>query len=96
MCIRDRLKRAPQKLSFCFKCPDIGTVRILGNILYQESNFSSPRSAKQLGESFMILNSVHYVNLKQAKENLETKLLLLVFFSKMSTFVTETSFQFKE
>ena len=28
------LKRAPQKLSFCFKCPDTGTVRILGNILY--------------------------------------------------------------
>ena len=29
------LKRAPQKLSFCFKCPDTGTVRILGNILYR-------------------------------------------------------------
>ena len=28
------LKRAPQKLSFCFKCPDTGTVRILDNILY--------------------------------------------------------------
>ena len=28
------LKRAPQKLSFRFKCPDTGTVRILGNILY--------------------------------------------------------------
>ena len=28
------LKRAPQKLSFCFKCPDTGSVRILGNILY--------------------------------------------------------------
>ena len=27
------LKRTPQKLSFCFKCPDTGTVRILGNIL---------------------------------------------------------------
>ena len=27
------LRRAPQKLSFCFKCPDTGTVRILGNIL---------------------------------------------------------------
>ena len=26
--------RAPQKLSFCFKCSDTGTVRILGNILY--------------------------------------------------------------
>ena len=25
---------APEKLSFCFKCPDTGTVRILGNILY--------------------------------------------------------------
>ena len=63
---------------------------------YQESFFPSSRSAKQIRESFMILNSVHYVNKKQAKENLETKLLLLVFFSKMSTFVTETSFQFKE
>ena len=29
------LKRAPQKFSFCFKCPDTGTVRILGNILYR-------------------------------------------------------------
>ena len=29
-----KLKRAPQILSFCFKCPDTGTVRILGNILY--------------------------------------------------------------
>ena len=28
------LKKVPQKLSFCFKCPDIGTVLILGNILY--------------------------------------------------------------
>ena len=28
------LKRAPQKLSFCLKCPDTGTVRILFNILY--------------------------------------------------------------
>ena len=28
------LKRAPQKLRFCFQCPDTGTVRILGNILY--------------------------------------------------------------
>ena len=28
------LKRAPQKLSFCFKWVDTGTVRILGNILY--------------------------------------------------------------
>ena len=27
------LKRAPQKLSFCFKCLDTGTVRILGNML---------------------------------------------------------------
>ena len=26
------LKKAPQKLSFCFKWPDTGTVRILGNI----------------------------------------------------------------
>ena len=26
------LKSAPQKLSFCFKCPDTGTVRIPGNI----------------------------------------------------------------
>ena len=32
------LKRAPQKLSFCFKCPDTGTVRILGNILYNSSD----------------------------------------------------------
>ena len=31
------LKRAPEKLSFCFKCPDTGTVRILGNILYSIS-----------------------------------------------------------
>ena len=29
-----KLKRAPQELSFCFKCSDTGTVRILGNILY--------------------------------------------------------------
>ena len=28
------LKRAPQKLSFCFKCPNTGSVRILGNIMY--------------------------------------------------------------
>ena len=34
------LKRAPQKLSFCFKCPDTGTVRILGNILYSMSFLS--------------------------------------------------------
>ena len=34
------LKRAPQKLSFCFKCPDTGTVRILGNILYSNSPFA--------------------------------------------------------
>ena len=33
-----KLKRAPQKLSFCFKCPDTGTVRILGNILYSTTN----------------------------------------------------------
>ena len=32
--VYQELKRAPQKLSFCFKCPDTGTVRILGNILY--------------------------------------------------------------
>ena len=36
-------------------------------------------------------NSVQYVNLKPAKEKLE-----IYFFLKMSTFVTETSFQFKE
>ena len=34
MHIRTKLKRAPQKLSFCFNCPDTSTVRILGNILY--------------------------------------------------------------
>ena len=28
------LKRAPQKLSFCFKCQDTGTVRILGIMLF--------------------------------------------------------------
>ena len=54
---------------------------------YQESNFSSPRSAKQLGESFstnemtfelkLKKTSVHYVNLKQAKEKLDTELLFL-------------------
>ena len=32
------LKTAPQKVSFCFKCPDTGTVRILGNILYSTTN----------------------------------------------------------
>ena len=31
--VYQELKRAPQKLSFCFKCPDTGTVRIMGNIL---------------------------------------------------------------
>ena len=56
----------------------------------QQSKYANPLWYKR------ILNSVHYVNLKQAKEKLETKLLLLVFFSKMSTFVTETSLQFKE
>ena len=35
-CIYRELKRAPQKLSFCFKCTDTGTVRILGSILYIE------------------------------------------------------------
>ena len=25
-------------MSFCFKCPDTGTVRILGNILYSTTN----------------------------------------------------------
>ena len=29
-----KLKRALQKLSFCFNRPDTGTGRILGNILY--------------------------------------------------------------
>ena len=38
------LKRAPQKLSFCFKCPDTGTVRILGNILYFISSNLMPIS----------------------------------------------------
>ena len=32
------LKTAPQKVSFCFKCPDTGTVRMLGNILYSTTN----------------------------------------------------------
>ena len=57
---------------------------------YQESYYSSPRSAKQISESFSIYkrtlqrhlgankrNSVHYVNVKQAKEKLETELLVL-------------------
>ena len=35
------LKRAPQKLSFCFKCPDTGTVQILGNILYDKNNLKA-------------------------------------------------------
>ena len=35
------LKRAPQKLSFCFKCQDTGTVRILGIILYFKKMFLS-------------------------------------------------------
>ena len=30
------LKRAPQKVSFCFQCPDTGTVRIPGNIQYNQ------------------------------------------------------------
>ena len=33
------LKKGPQKLSFCFKIPDTGTVRILGNILYSSEDF---------------------------------------------------------
>ena len=53
---------------------------------YQESYSPSPRSTKQ------ILYYTHCVNLKKAKEKLETGLL---FISKMSTFVSETSFQFK-
>ena len=28
-----KLRRAPEKLSFRFKCPDTGTVRILGNCI---------------------------------------------------------------
>ena len=32
------LKTAPQKVSFCFKCPDTGTVRILGNTRYCTTN----------------------------------------------------------
>ena len=39
--VYQELKRAPQKLSFCFKCPDTGTVQILGNILYHILNSSS-------------------------------------------------------
>ena len=33
-CVYRELKRAPQKSSFCLKCPDTATVRILRNILY--------------------------------------------------------------
>ena len=58
----------------------------------------SPRSAKQIVQMDTKAiyaknkrNSVQYVNLKPAKEKLET-----YFFLKMSTFVTETSFQFNE
>ena len=39
-----QLKRARQKLSFCFKCPDTGTVRILGNILYWHNCFHLPNN----------------------------------------------------
>ena len=70
-----------------------------------QSYSPSPRSAKQINESSSTKvhlkdiyvknkrNSVHYVNLKQAIEKLET---VNCFYSKMSTFVNETSFQFKE
>ena len=63
----------------------------------QSSSFS-PRSAKQISESFSTnehyikRNPVHYVNLKQAIE----KWRLNCFFSKKLTFVTETSFHLKE
>ena len=51
----------------------------------KQSYSPSPRSAKQISESFRTngwkvkrkRNSVHYVNLKQAIEKLETELLFL-------------------
>ena len=63
-----------------------------------QSYSPSPRSANQISESFGTKghynkrNSVKYVNLKQEIENWR----LNCFFSKKSTFVTETSFQLKE
>ena len=60
------LKRAPQKLSFCFKCPDTGTVRILGNILYfTESEKDNLRtescSYKEQTVTFTVLWKTNYV-----------------------------------
>ena len=54
------LKRAPQKLSFCFKCPDTGTVRILGNILYPIINRLRPITTKT-SSNFIWKSDYNYI-----------------------------------
>ena len=68
-----KLKRASQKLSFCFKCPDTGTVRLLGNILYLVGTFHCfpPKCwrAARSGDKILVrFSNSHVQILKLSKE----------------------------
>ena len=56
-------QKAPQKLSFCFKCPGTGTVRILGNILQSTCNLYSRLFTGNPGSPIVssFLHSIYYV-----------------------------------
>ena len=71
------LKRALQKLSFCFKCPDTGTFRILGNILWQaeitkQKNVDSCNVQSRDGTQELNLNSL---NLKKKIDCSQSRIL---------------------
>ena len=82
------LKRAPQKLSFCFKCQDTGTVRILGIILYCKKMFLS------LFLFFSMLLLCSFFRLKelfQVKNGLTTSLLFFFFLKMPKIWVGRTT-----
>ena len=81
-------KRAPQKLSFCFKCPDTGTVRILCNILYFITSmiyqmlkffkgiaYFIPRSSEDWNKVVVVVvvaASIHYYSTETDKTSKQT------------------------
>ena len=77
------LKRAPQKLSFCFKCPDTGTVRILGNKLYpslgvgleQAYNITLPSNTVSLAQTSFDLVEVECSGIGLVLSDRKTRVL---------------------
>ena len=55
-----KLRRVPEKLSFRFKCPDTGTVRILGNILYRVNRAKVNELTTKPAYEFLLASVVNF------------------------------------